>query len=83
VIVAEPELSLLAFRVHRPGLDAAQGDALTRRVLAAVNELQRVFVTGAVVQGRFLIRLCVLSFRTHADRVNMALEDIATAVQTC
>lgn len=80
-IVAEPELSLLAFRVRRPGLDEAQIGALTRRVIAAVNERQRVFLTGAVVKGRFLIRMCVLSFRTHRDRVEMAIEDISTAVR--
>lgn len=80
-IVAEPELSLLAFRVRRPGLDEAEIDALTRRVLAAVNKRQRVFLTGAVVKGRFLIRMCVLSFRTHRDRVEMAIEDITAAVR--
>lgn len=79
-IVAEPELSLLAFRVRRPGLDEAEVDALTRRVIAAVNERQRVFLTGTVVKGRFLIRMCILSFRTHRDRVDMALEDIKAAV---
>ncbi|MFS8071702.1 MAG: decarboxylase, partial [Byssovorax sp.] len=70
-------------RVRRPGLDDAAIDALTRRVLAAVNERQRVFLTGAVVKGRFLIRICILSFRTHRDRVDMAIEDIAAAVTSC
>ncbi|MEP7119754.1 MAG: aminotransferase class V-fold PLP-dependent enzyme [Byssovorax sp.] len=82
-IVAEPQLSLLAFRVRRPGMSEADVDALTRRVIAAVNERQRVFLTGAVVKGRYLIRICILSFRTHRERVDMALEDIAAAVQTC
>lgn len=82
-IVAEPELSLLAFRVRRPGQSDAEIDALTRRVIAAVNERQRVFLTGAVVKGRYLIRMCILSFRTHRERVDMAIEDIAAAVATC
>lgn len=79
-MVAEPELSLLAFRVRRPGLDDGEIDALTRRVIAAVNARQRVFLTGAVVKGRYLIRICVLSFRTHLDRVDLALEDITASV---
>jgi aromatic-L-amino-acid decarboxylase len=82
-IVAEPELSLLAFRVRRPGLREDEIDALTRRVIAAVNVRQRVFLTGAVVKGRYLIRICILSFRTHRDRVDMALEDISAAVESC
>ena len=79
-IVAEPQLSLLAFRVRSPGQSEAEIDALTRRVIAAVNERQRVFLTGAMVKGRYLIRMCILSFRTHRDRVDMAIEDIATSV---
>jgi aromatic-L-amino-acid decarboxylase len=35
-----------------------------------------VFLTGTTVNGRFLCRICVLSFRTHADRIDMALEDL-------
>ena len=80
-IVAEPELSLLAFRVRRAGQSDVEVDALTRRVIAAVNERQRVFLTGAVVKGRYLIRMCILSFRTHRERVDMAIEDITAAVQ--
>jgi len=75
-IVAEPELSLLAFRARREGASAAEEDALNRRLSAKVNEKQRVLLTGAVVKGRFLIRMCILSFRTHADRVAMAVEDV-------
>ncbi len=82
-IAAEPELSLLAFRVRRPGLGEAEIDALTRRVIAAVNLRQRVFLTGAVVKGRYLIRMCILSFRTHKERVDMAIEDIGAAVAGC
>ena len=81
-IVAEPQLSLLAFRVRREGQSEAEVDALTRRVIAAVNVRQRVFLTGAVVKGRYLIRMCILSFRTHKDRVDMAIEDITSAMQT-
>lgn len=83
-IVAEPELSLLAFRARPPGVSAEDGegaaieatDAWSRRLLAKVNEKQRVFLTGTVSRGRFLIRMCVLSFRTHRDRVEMGLADI-------
>jgi len=79
-IVAEPQLSLLAFRVARPGLAADALDALNRRVMDAVNARGRVYITGTVTGGRFLIRICVLSFRTHLERMRMALEDIRAAV---
>lgn len=79
-IVAEPQLSLLAFRLVRPGLDGAALDALNRDLLRRVNERQRVHLTGTVTKGRFLLRICVLSFRTHRDRMKAALEDVRAAV---
>lgn len=79
-LVAEPQLSLLAFRIEPPGVDGEALERLNRDVLAGVNRRQRVFLTGTTVRGRFLIRICVLSFRTHADRVAMALEDLRAAI---
>jgi aromatic-L-amino-acid decarboxylase len=77
-IVAEPELSLLAFRVRAE--DEAEGDRLTKKLCARVNDRQRVLLTGAVVKGRFVARMCILSFRTHEDRIRMALEDVEAAL---
>jgi aromatic-L-amino-acid/L-tryptophan decarboxylase len=79
-IVAEPQLSLLAFRIVRPGRDAAALDDLNRRVMEAVNARRRVYITSTMARGRFLIRICVLSFRTHLDRLQMAIEDIRAAI---
>lgn len=79
-IVAEPVLSLLAFRARPPGLEGEALDAHNRRLISRVNEKQRVLLTGAVVKGRFVIRICVLSFRTHEDRIDAAIEDIATSM---
>jgi aromatic-L-amino-acid/L-tryptophan decarboxylase len=80
-IVAEPQLSILAFRRTRPGADGAALDLENRRILESINARQRVYLTGTVVGGRFAIRICVLSFRTHRDRMEQALEDIRTAVR--
>ena len=79
-VVAEPELSLLAFRLRPAGVDGAELDALNRRLLDRVNARRRVYLTGTVAHGRFLCRICVLSFRTHLDRIRAALEDIRAAV---
>jgi aromatic-L-amino-acid decarboxylase len=79
-VVAEPELSLLAFRARSEGASAAQEDTFNRRLCAKVNEKQRVLLTGAVVKDRFLIRMCIISFRTHAERVAMAVDDVRTSL---
>jgi aromatic-L-amino-acid decarboxylase len=78
-IVAEPQLSILAFRRVRPGAAADALDRENRRLLERINARKRVYLTGTVVGGRFAIRICVLSFRTHRDRMEQALEDIRAA----
>ncbi len=80
-IVAEPQLSILAFRLEPPGLDDGAIDELNRELLRRINDRQRVFLTATTLEGRFVIRICVLSFRTHLDRMRQALEDIREAVR--
>jgi len=78
-IVAEPQLSVVAFR-YAPEGDSRDLDELNRRLLAAVNARKRVHLTGTLLAGRFVIRICVLSFRTHRERVEMGLEDIRQSI---
>jgi aromatic-L-amino-acid decarboxylase len=72
-IVAEPQLSILAFRLRG-------SDALNRELLERINAPLRVMLTPATVRGTFVIRICIVSHRTHRDRIEMALEDIRAAV---
>ena len=81
-IVAAPQLSLLAFR-HAPARlagDAAALDLHNERLLAAINRRGRVFLTATRLDGRFVQRICVLSFRTHRDRVDAGLADVRAAI---
>ena len=80
VVVAPPQLSLLAFRVCPPGVEGEALDKLNRRILSAVNQRRRVLRTGAPVAGGFVLRICVMSFRTHADRIDACLEDVEAAI---
>ena len=80
-VVAEPQLSLVAFRVTRPGLDTEAENEFNRRLVVQVNARKRVYLTGTMLRGKFVIRICVLSFRTHFDRMEAALEDIRAALR--
>ena len=80
-ILAEPQLSIVAFRLTRPGLDEEAVNALNRALLGRINKRKRVYLTGTVLDGRFAIRICVLSFRTHLDRMQEGMEDIRAAVE--
>lgn len=78
-IVAEPQLSLVSFRLAPDGVAGEALDHLNRELRDRINAGGRVFLTGTVVDGRYVIRICVLSFRTHQDRMEQCLEDIRRA----
>ncbi len=77
-IVAEPQLSIVAFRLVKPGVDL---NALNRELLNRINARKRVMLTGTNVGTDFVIRICIVSFRTHLDRMQMCLEDTREAVR--
>jgi aromatic-L-amino-acid decarboxylase len=79
-VVAEPQLSIVAFRAGTADMPDADRDAAGRRLLDAVNRRKRVYLTGTTTGGRYLLRICVLSFRTHRDRIEACLNDIRDAV---
>jgi aromatic-L-amino-acid decarboxylase len=78
-ILAEPQLSIVAFRLRPPGTGDAALDELNRAFLEGINSRRRVYLTATRLSGRLAIRICVLSFRTHRDRMDQALEDIRAA----
>jgi aromatic-L-amino-acid decarboxylase len=68
-----PDLSIVPFRL-RDGDDAAN-----RRLLAAVNASRRVFLSSTVLDRRFTLRACILSHRTHRDRIDECVEIVRRA----
>ena len=74
-VVTEPRLSLVSFRL----LDDPDGEA-THRLMQSINKRKNVYLTGTLVDGQFAIRICVLSFRTHHDRMELCANDIREAV---
>jgi aromatic-L-amino-acid decarboxylase len=80
-IVAEPQLSTLAFRRVRPGMDEPALTRLNRDLLDRVNARQRVLLSPTMLGERFVIRICIVSFRTHADRVAEAVTIVRDVVR--
>jgi aromatic-L-amino-acid decarboxylase len=70
-VLDEPQLSIVAFRLRAPETEAERlGPELQRRV----NARRRVFLSSTRIGGRYALRICVLSFRTHEDRVRDAAQ---------
>jgi aromatic-L-amino-acid decarboxylase len=82
VVVGRSPLTMVAFFLKPRG--AKDLYALNERLLAAVVRRKRVLLSGTTVavnfNRRFVLRVCVNNFRTHRDRVDAALEDIAAAI---
>jgi aromatic-L-amino-acid decarboxylase len=79
---APPDLSLFAFHLTWPGATLADEDAATRALMEQTTAKGRVMVTGASAHGRFLGRVCVLSFRTHQKDIDALVEDLAASIQS-
>jgi aromatic-L-amino-acid decarboxylase len=79
-ILAEPQLSIVAFRRKPRERSPESADDENHRLLDAINARGRVHLTGTTLRGRFALRICVLSFRTHRDRIDACLEDIRSAI---
>ena len=63
-----PELSLVAFRPQ--GATAEETQALLDRV----NGSGRVWLSSAPIRGETYLRMCILSHRTHRERIEEAVE---------
>ena len=74
----EPEMTVVPFRyVPRSG----DADAFNRALLERINASKRVFLSSTLIDGRFILRACVVSHRTHRDRIDEAIQIIRSASQ--
>lgn len=84
-IVAPPQLSIVPFRVRRgPGESLEAWNARNAAFLEGINSRKRVFLSSTALPvedgNAFTLRVCVLSFRTHAEHVEACLEDLEAAL---
>jgi len=78
-IVAQPTLTVVLFRLGLSDRDESELADLNRRLVERVNAKQRVFLMNVTFKGRSSIRMCILSFRSHLDRVLEAIADVREA----
>ncbi|MDZ7289586.1 MAG: pyridoxal-dependent decarboxylase [candidate division KSB1 bacterium] len=73
-----PDLSVITFR-YRP----QRGDIETfnRRLLENIVKSKKLFLSSTLLNGAFVIRVCILSFRTHQAEVEEAFEMIKAAAR--
>jgi len=76
--VAVPDLSVIAFRYHP---QKGNVDTFNRQLLEKIVKSQKLFLSSTLLDGEFVIRVCILSFRTHQTEVEEAFEIIKNAAK--
>jgi aromatic-L-amino-acid decarboxylase len=71
----EPQLTVVPFRLR----DA--DEATNRRFLDMINASKRVFLSSTVVHGEYVLRVCIVSHRTHRDRIDECIDIVANAAR--
>jgi aromatic-L-amino-acid decarboxylase len=77
---APPELSLFAFHLTWPGATIEDEDRATKDLMDRTTGRGRVMLSGSRGHGRFLGRVCVLSFRTHQANIDALVDDLAASI---
>ena len=73
--VWEPPLSIVPFRLR------GRDDEVNRELLERINNSGRMFLSSTVVDGRFMLRVCVLAHRTNRARIEEAVEVLRRAAE--
>jgi aromatic-L-amino-acid/L-tryptophan decarboxylase len=69
-----PQLSTVAFRLAGDADDERQAEFLRR-----INSSKRVFLSSTRIHDRYVLRICIVSHRTHCDRIDECIEIVAKA----
>ena len=63
-----------------PGRGGAELNDRNRGLREGANRRKNGYLPATTLEGRFALRICVLSFRTHRDRMDQCMADIRHAV---
>jgi glutamate/tyrosine decarboxylase-like PLP-dependent enzyme len=80
-LVAAGPLSVTCFRYRPEGFtaDEAMVDELNRKMLQLVQSNGQVFLTGTELDRRFVLRACIVNFRTTERDVDAVLDAVRHA----
>ncbi|MFI5221324.1 MAG: pyridoxal phosphate-dependent decarboxylase family protein [Bacteroidia bacterium] len=74
----EPELSVVTFRYVPENKDA---DKFNEMLVNEIHKDGRVFISSSKLDGKFILHLAILSFRTHLSTIDLALQVLKEVVE--
>ena len=74
-------MSITTFRYVPPAIDRRASDQhalndLNERILTALQRSGRAYVSNAVVDGRYVLRACIVNFRTASEDLQLLLDAV-------
>ena len=76
--LSRPQLSAFAFR-YRPKIGDI--DVFNQKLLKTIVASKKLYLSSTRLNGEFVIRMCILGFRTHRPEVERAFELIKATAQ--
>lgn len=74
-----PDLSIVFFRAVPKTEDP---EAFNRKLLEKIVRDGKVYMSSTLINNKFMLRIAVLSFRTHLEKIEQALTIIETCCRT-
>lgn len=74
----EPQLSVVTYRYLPKSGDA---DAFNKKLVEAVQQDGRVFISSTMLDGKFTLRAAIVSFRTHLQTIDLLLQVLKEKVE--
>ena len=81
-LLAPVELSICCFRYVCQGASESELDRLNEKIMAAVQNSGRAYLSNATVNGRFALRACITNFRTTKVDLEETLTVVREAAKT-
>ena len=75
-MISSPELTIQTF-AHK------NGDVATKLLMEKINSKETLFLSSCTLNNRLVIRVCLLGFRMHYQRLEKALSEIKQMVREC
>jgi len=66
-----PQLSVVTFRIVPPEVDS---NVFNKKLIEEIHKDGRVFLSSTILNGKYTLRMAILSFRTHLSEIDLALE---------
>jgi glutamate/tyrosine decarboxylase-like PLP-dependent enzyme len=70
----DPDLSIVTFRWAPPGVSLEEANRRNHEIVETIRKEGRIYLSSTRIDGRYILRMVALSFRTHLKTIDLALQ---------